>query len=125
MQQLQRHESLAEVETSGAGGNAQSRGQLLTIVLRPIAFLTPMWDLRARRSIPSARTRTMKLPKFPPVLLFAAASPMLAQADDAVVVTASRSGDEIPQSLIGASVTVVDPAALDERQTRIVSDVLR
>ena len=42
-----------------------------------------------------------------------------------VVVTASRSGDAVPESLIGASITVIDPAAMEDRQTRIVSDVLR
>jgi vitamin B12 transporter len=67
----------------------------------------------------------MKTPRFSAFLLCASFVPLLAQADDAVVVTADRSGDEIPQSLIGASITVLDAEALDERQTRIVSDVLR
>ncbi|WP_414901623.1 TonB-dependent receptor plug domain-containing protein [Sphingomonas flavalba] len=50
-----------------------------------------------------------------------------AQPDDgkAIVVTASRSGDAIPAYLLGASVTLLDAAALEQRQTRIVSDVLR
>ncbi len=44
---------------------------------------------------------------------------------NAVVVTATRSGDAVPESLIGSAVTVLDPEALEDRQTRIVSDVLR
>ena len=44
---------------------------------------------------------------------------------DQVVVTASRSGDAVPEKLIGGSVTVLDAETLDQRQTRIVSDVLR
>ncbi len=67
-----------------------------------------------------------------------AASPAFADADRAgvgaaeraaegaeVVVTASRSGDAVPVDQLGASVTVIDAAAIDQRQTRIVSDVLR
>ena len=42
-----------------------------------------------------------------------------------LVVTASRSGDAVPVDQLGGSVTVVDAAALGQRQTRIVSDVLR
>jgi vitamin B12 transporter len=42
-----------------------------------------------------------------------------------LVVTASRSGDAVPADQLGASVTVLDAATLDQRQTRIVSDVLR
>lgn len=64
-----------------------------------------------------------------------AASPAIAQSDptkptindqgQTIVVTASRSGDAVPTDLIGASVTVIDDSALQDRQTRIVSDVLR
>lgn len=42
-----------------------------------------------------------------------------------IVVTATRSGDAIPIDLIGSSVTVIDDQALQDRQTRILSDVLR
>ncbi|RZM23878.1 MAG: TonB-dependent receptor, partial [Sphingomonas sp.] len=42
-----------------------------------------------------------------------------------LVITASRSGDAVPADQLGASVTVLDAATLDQRQTRIVSDVLR
>ena len=42
-----------------------------------------------------------------------------------IVVTATRSGDAIPIALIGSSVTVIDNADLQARQTRILSDVLR
>lgn len=45
--------------------------------------------------------------------------------DDTIVVTATRSGDGVPASLLGASVTVLDAAVLDFRQTRVVSDILR
>lgn len=64
-----------------------------------------------------------------------AACPAFAQADpgnpprgensEAIVVTASRSGDAIPANLIGSSVTVLDSEALENRQTRVVSDILR
>lgn len=46
-------------------------------------------------------------------------------AGDAIVVTATRSGDAVRADLIGASVTLLDPALLDFRQIRIVSDILR
>lgn len=69
------------------------------------------------------------------LLATALATPVLAQSDPAapptdaagqqIVVTATRSGDAIPLDLLGTSVTLLDGAALDERQTRIVSDVLR
>ncbi|MES2449050.1 MAG: TonB-dependent receptor [Pseudomonadota bacterium] len=64
-----------------------------------------------------------------------AATPALAQSNptqpttddkgDDIVVTASRSGDGVAVKNLGASVTIIDDAALQERQTRIVSDVLR
>ena len=44
---------------------------------------------------------------------------------DSIVVTATRSGDAIPADLIGSSVTVIDEQDLQDRQTRILSDVLR
>jgi vitamin B12 transporter len=47
------------------------------------------------------------------------------EADDMIVVTASRSGDAVPAHLIGSSVTVLDSHALDKRQTRVLSDILR
>lgn len=54
------------------------------------------------------------------------AAPLGAQAaDDSIVVTASRSGDAIPAHLLGSSVTVIDNEALESRQTRVLSDVLR
>ena len=64
-----------------------------------------------------------------------AASPALAQSNptkpttndqgQTIVVTASRSGDAVPTDLLGASVTVLDDNALQDRQARIVSDLLR
>jgi vitamin B12 transporter len=45
--------------------------------------------------------------------------------DAAIVVTASRSGEGVSADKLGASVTVLDADALDLRQTRVVSDVLR
>ena len=72
---------------------------------------------------------------FVSLLALAAATPALAQSNpdqpttdksgETIVVTASRSGDAIPVDLIGGSVTVIDDQALQDRQTRIVSDVLR
>ena len=69
------------------------------------------------------------------LLALAATTPALAQTDpttptrdangDEVVVTASRSGDGVPLDLLAASATVIDAAALQQRQTRVVSDVLR
>lgn len=48
-----------------------------------------------------------------------------APAQDTIVITATRSGDAIPASLIGSSVTVIGNDALQARQTRYVVDVLR
>lgn len=58
-----------------------------------------------------------------------------AQADDApsrpaglvspLVVTASRAGDTTRADLVGASVTVIDDQAMQDRSVRVVSDVLR
>ncbi|WP_374942473.1 TonB-dependent receptor plug domain-containing protein [Sphingomonas sp.] len=63
------------------------------------------------------------------------ATPALAQSDpaqaatdaagDTVVVTASRSGDAVAAADVPASITVLDAAAIEQRQTRVVSDVLR
>jgi len=65
-------------------------------------------------------------------LALAAASPLSSQAEEAksstvdpLVVTASRSGDPTPADLVAASVTVIDEAALQQRQTIVVTDVLR
>ncbi len=57
-----------------------------------------------------------------PLSAYAADGPSIV---DPLVVTASRSGDLTPADLVGASVTVVDDQALQQRQTLIVSDVLR
>lgn len=56
-----------------------------------------------------------------------AATPALAEeaAGDQIVVTASRSGEGVKASQLGASVTVLDADAVDKRQTRVVSDILR
>ncbi len=59
---------------------------------------------------------------------FAQSNPTVPTTDDkgeTIVVTASRSGDGVPVSQLGASVTVLDAKTLEERQTRIVSDILR
>lgn len=62
----------------------------------------------------------------------ATAAPVLAQDDSEeqerdrnIVVTASRSGEGIAANQLGASVTILDSEALDQRQTRVVSDILR
>lgn len=44
---------------------------------------------------------------------------------DEISVTATRAPEGIPAGLLGASLTVLDPQDLEERQTRVVSDVLR
>jgi len=69
------------------------------------------------------------------LLALAAAAPLSANAADdstpavaivdPLVVTASRSGDATPSDLVAASVTVIDDQALQDRQTVVVSDVLR
>jgi vitamin B12 transporter len=66
------------------------------------------------------------------LLVIAAASPLTALAADTqpnsvdpLVVIASRSGDATPIELIGASVTVIDDQAMQQRQTVVVSDILR
>jgi vitamin B12 transporter len=51
--------------------------------------------------------------------------PSTARLGDEIVVTASRSGEGVRADQLGASVTVLDAEALDQRQTRIVSDILR
>lgn len=63
-------------------------------------------------------------PSDPPVATSREAAPEAAVVDP-LTVTASRSGAALPASLTGSSVTVIDAQALQERQTRIVSDVLR
>jgi vitamin B12 transporter len=61
-----------------------------------------------------------------PICAFAAdESPPTAAIVDPLVVTASRSGDATPSDLVAASVTVIDDQALLQRQTVVVSDVLR
>jgi vitamin B12 transporter len=69
------------------------------------------------------------------LLALAAATPALAQSDPSlsardaagndVVVTASRSGDATELRDLPASITLIGNAEMQERQTRIVSDVLR
>ncbi len=44
---------------------------------------------------------------------------------DAIVVTGSRSLDGTPAALTGSSLTLLDSARLEERQTRVVADILR
>lgn len=60
-------------------------------------------------------------PAFSPVFAQQATEPTL----ESVAVIASRSGDAVPVDQLGASVTVIDAKQMEERQTRIVSDVLR
>lgn len=64
-----------------------------------------------------------------PLSAFAAdPSPTQAAADavvDPLVVTANRAGDATPEDLVAASVTVIDDQAMQDRQVRVVSDVLR
>ncbi len=77
----------------------------------------------------------MKKTCYVSILALAAASPALADTGsdlsaagdpgDTIVVTASRSGDAISDSLVGSSVTVLDDQALQARQTRYVVDALR
>ncbi|HEX3887181.1 MAG TPA: TonB-dependent receptor [Phenylobacterium sp.] len=55
----------------------------------------------------------------------AADSPASGNIVDPLVVTASRSGDATPADLVGSSVTVIDDQAMQQRQTVVVSDVLR
>ena len=64
------------------------------------------------------------------IALTAAATPALAETtderpDEAIIVSASRSGEGVEAGKLGASATVIDAAALEARQTRVVSDVLR
>jgi vitamin B12 transporter len=68
------------------------------------------------------------------LLALAAATPALAETaadittdfgSDAIVVSASRSGEGIPADQLGASITVLDAEAIERRQTRLISDVLR
>jgi outer membrane receptor protein involved in Fe transport len=68
------------------------------------------------------------------LLALAAALPAYAQdydqppetnTGDEIIVTASRSGEGVKADQLGGSVTVIDDEALNQRNTRIVSDVLR
>ncbi|WP_336974246.1 TonB-dependent receptor plug domain-containing protein [Sphingobium aromaticiconvertens] len=78
---------------------------------------------------------TMFKTSFVSLLAIAVATPAFAQADpnqlpmgyagEPIVITASRSGEGVPVSQLGASVTVLEAQTLDNRQTRIVSDILR
>ncbi|WP_375397121.1 TonB-dependent receptor plug domain-containing protein [uncultured Sphingomonas sp.] len=72
---------------------------------------------------------------FVSVVALIAATPVLAQSNptrptiddqgDEIIVTASRSGDGVAVKNLGASVTIIDASAMEQRQTRIVADVLR
>lgn len=72
---------------------------------------------------------------FVSLLAICAATPALAQSDagtespdavaDQIVVTGSRSGEGTAVKNLPASITVISDADMQERQTRIVSDVLR
>jgi vitamin B12 transporter len=66
------------------------------------------------------------------LLAILAASPLTALAQetqlstvDPLVVIANRAGDATPADLVAASVTVIDDQAMQDRQVRVVSDVLR
>lgn len=69
------------------------------------------------------------------IALAAATTPAFAQSNpdepttdnqgDTIVVTASRSGEGVRVDQLGASATVIDAQTIENRQTRIVSDVLR
>lgn len=71
----------------------------------------------------------------PPILLPGTATAQLAQADqpadtdalvtDTVIVTANRGAGGISTATLGSSATVIKPVDLSDRQTRVVSDVLR
>lgn len=51
--------------------------------------------------------------------------PAATPSGEAIVVTATRSGDAVPRAEVAGSVTLLDPALLAFRQTRNVSDILR
>ncbi|MBH1991291.1 MAG: TonB-dependent receptor [Sphingomonadaceae bacterium] len=65
------------------------------------------------------------------MIAIVAATPAYAQSapdafgEDQIVVTASRSGEGVKVNQLGASVTILDAQALQTRQTRTVSDILR
>jgi len=70
--------------------------------------------------------------RFVSLLAIAAAPPAFAQSEDpasdpqdTIIVTASRSGEGTELKDLPASATVITAQQLDQRQTRIVSDVLR
>lgn len=72
---------------------------------------------------------------FVSLIALAAAAPALAQTepdtnaiemrDESIVVIASRSGEGVELDRLGASATILDAQALELRQTRNVSDILR
>lgn len=62
----------------------------------------------------------------PLAALAAATSAHADEADDrSIVVTGSRAVDGVEADTLGSSLTILDSEALDQRQTRVVSDVLR
>jgi vitamin B12 transporter len=60
-----------------------------------------------------------------PAAVNAQVAPDAQAPGDNVVVTASLSGYGVDRNLIGSSITLIDPRDLADRETRIVSDVLR
>jgi vitamin B12 transporter len=85
----------------------------------------------------SHRVLTRNVVLAPLVALGTALVPLAAQAqalpstnsqdeeDEDIVVTATLSGHGVPANQLGASVTVLGAEVIEQRQTRIVSDVLR
>lgn len=75
------------------------------------------------------------LKSFVSTLALCAASPAFAQAlpsdaadqpnDETIIVTGTRSLDGVAEALSGSSVTILDAQQLEQRQTRLISDVLR
>lgn len=57
--------------------------------------------------------------------LACAASARAELVGDAILVTASRAGDGVDYRLLGGSATLLDRQTVEDRQTRLVSDILR
>jgi vitamin B12 transporter len=56
---------------------------------------------------------------------FAAAADAPAEDLEQIIVTATRAAEGLPSNVLGSSITVLDPKTIEERQTRVVADVLR
>jgi vitamin B12 transporter len=78
-----------------------------------------------RRALSSVAVATSLFIASTHSMTWAAAPEVPREVLEQVIVTATRAAEGLPSSVLGSSITVLGAQALEERQTRIVSDVLR